>query len=186
MTCNGACVVCQNEKTKAYNRDRWHNNPEWRRKKVATEKARRKIPIVNARERAKNAARARAKRLDPIERAKDQANCRRYYHEVRKHQADYRETKNAHHRTRRARKSGLNGTHTKADIDEILRRQKYKCAECGASVKKRANRHVDHVMPLALGGSNDKSNLQVLCPPCNLSKSSRHPLDFARSKGRLL
>ena len=46
--------------------------------------------------------------------------------------------------------------------------------------------HVDHIQPLALGGSNDKANLQLLCPTCNLRKSAKHPVDFMRETGRLL
>lgn len=36
-------------------------------------------------------------------------------------------------------------------------------------------RHIDHVMPLRLGGSNYIENIQLLCRPCNLSKGSKHP-----------
>jgi len=32
------------------------------------------------------------------------------------------------------------------------------------------NYHVDHKIPLALGGTNDLDNLTIACPPCNLSK----------------
>ncbi|MEV4606157.1 HNH endonuclease [Neorhizobium sp. LMR1-1-1.1] len=67
-----------------------------------------------------------------------------------------------------------------------MRRQKYRCAECGASVRKTTERHVDHIMPLSRGGSNGKQNLQVLCPPCNLKKAAKHPIDFAQERGRLL
>ncbi|QWY83261.1 HNH endonuclease protein [Rhizobium phage RHph_X2_25] len=89
-------------------------------------------------------------------------------------------------RNRRARKRGASGTHTKEDVAEILRKQKYKCAECGTSVRKVENRHVDHIMPLSKGGSNAKWNLQVLCPDCNLRKGAKHPIDFARERGRLV
>jgi len=82
--------------------------------------------------------------------------------------------------------SAMTGVHKPEDITEILKRQKFKCAECGVSVKDKKNRHVDHIMPLALGGSNWPTNLQILCPPCNLSKSAKHPIDFAQRKGRLL
>jgi len=89
-------------------------------------------------------------------------------------------------RNRRALRRGSSGQHTKEDVAEILRRQKYRCAECGASVRKTTERHVDHIMPLSRGGSNGKENLQILCPRCNLRKAAKHPLDFAREQGRLL
>ena len=35
--------------------------------------------------------------------------------------------------------------------------------------------HVDHIMPIALGGTNDLRNLQFLCPSCNHRKTKLHP-----------
>ena len=35
--------------------------------------------------------------------------------------------------------------------------------------------HLDHIMPLALGGKHEDSNLQLLCARCNLSKGAKHP-----------
>lgn len=59
-----------------------------------------------------------------------------------------------------------------------------RCAYCRETVG--ATPHVDHIMPRALGGSNERANLQLTCSTCNLSKNARHPIDFARSLGRLL
>lgn len=46
--------------------------------------------------------------------------------------------------------------------------------------------HVDHIVPLIAGGSNDRSNLQILCQPCNNSKSSKDQIEFMQSRGMLL
>ena len=78
------------------------------------------------------------------------------------------------------------GSHTAADIADILRLQRKRCAEPSCRKSLAAGYHVDHIMPLARGGSNDRRNLQALCPTCNLSKSAKDPIDFARSLGRLL
>ncbi len=38
--------------------------------------------------------------------------------------------------------------------------------------------HLDHIMPLALGGKHEDTNLQLLCAVCNLSKGARHPNEW--------
>ncbi|TIL38607.1 MAG: HNH endonuclease [Mesorhizobium sp.] len=81
---------------------------------------------------------------------------------------------------------GNEGTHTARDVANIARRQKYKCAECGISIKGKGKQQVDHIMPIALGGSNWPANLQILCAACNQMKNAKHPIDFAQLKGRLL
>lgn len=87
-------------------------------------------------------------------------------------------------RRRRARKKEAGGSHTIDDINRLKVIQNEKCAVCKSKLGK--SYHVDHIMPLALGGSNDASNLQLLCPPCNLSKHSKHPVDFMQERGFLL
>jgi 5-methylcytosine-specific restriction endonuclease McrA len=90
----------------------------------------------------------------------------------------------ARKRNRRARKRNAEGSHTAADIQQLLVLQKSKCAVCHTSIKD--GYHVDHVIPLILGGGNGKDNLQLLCPPCNLSKNAKHPIDFMQERGMLL
>lgn len=90
-----------------------------------------------------------------------------------------------HARKRRAQKHNSGGTHTAADLAEILKAQGHRCAYCRADLRK-TKRHVDHITPLATGGSNGRANLQYLCRPCNQSKSARDPIAFAQSIGLLL
>lgn len=66
----------------------------------------------------------------------------------------------------------------------LLKLQRGKCACCKADLG--SDYHLDHIMPLALGGSNTDHNIQILCPPCNQSKQARHPVDFMQSRGMLL
>lgn len=87
-------------------------------------------------------------------------------------------------RNRRAAKRASSGAHTRDDIAAILRAQKHRCGYCRTSLS--AGYHVDHIMPLALGGANDRRNLQALCPTCNLRKNSKDPIVFAQENGRLL
>lgn len=89
----------------------------------------------------------------------------------------------AHSRTRRSRVANAPGTHTAADVRDILTMQRHHCACCGVKL---ATYHVDHIVPLSRGGSNDKANLQILCAPCNLSKHAKDPLTFMQERGFLL
>jgi hypothetical protein len=86
---------------------------------------------------------------------------------------------------RRALKSGADGFFSSSDIKSLLSSQKEKCAICKKSIKN-AKYEVDHIMPLALGGSNWPTNLQILCPSCNRSKGAKHPIDYMQSLGYLL
>ena len=97
---------------------------------------------------------------------------------------ELRENRRVHIRNRRARKKGNGGKHTAAQIRDLLVRQRFKCPFCPANLKR--GYHADHIMPLALGGSNDISNIQMLCPTCNDSKGYSHPIAWAQKKGRLL
>lgn len=54
---------------------------------------------------------------------------------------------------------------------EILRRDSHTCRYCGASAPSTPLR-VDHVTPVALGGTDTPDNLVTSCEPCNSGKSS--------------
>jgi 5-methylcytosine-specific restriction protein A len=52
----------------------------------------------------------------------------------------------------------------------ILVRDSYRCRECGRVVYGKAA-HVDHIIPLEDGGTDDESNLQTLCGSHHGSKT---------------
>ena len=52
---------------------------------------------------------------------------------------------------------------------QVFQRDNYRCRECGAT-NKQTRLHVDHIVPVAKGGTNDLSNLQTLCEACNRAK----------------
>ncbi len=90
----------------------------------------------------------------------------------------------SHCRTRRAKLSGADGSHSQRDIDAIWDKQRGRCAYCRRRLDE--GYHVDHINPVSKGGSNKRSNLQLTCKKCNLSKHNKTPEDFARSIGRLI
>lgn len=65
-----------------------------------------------------------------------------------------------------------------ATRERVAMRYGYRCAKCGA-VWVSSRDHIDHIVELADGGTNDDSNLQPLCDvPCHKAKTD------ARAKAR--
>ena len=86
---------------------------------------------------------------------------------------------------RRARKLSAGGKLSVDIAERLLKLQKGKCA-CGCNKPLGKNFHRDHIIPLALGGSNTDQNIQLMRPTCNLQKSAKHPIDFMQQRGFLL
>lgn len=66
------------------------------------------------------------------------------------------------------------------DIELQLKSQKGRCWHCGCLLGEEW--HVDHLIPVARGGSNEPENLVISCPKCNLSKGAKLPQEW---NGRL-
>ena len=75
---------------------------------------------------------------------------------------------------------------TANDISRMIEQQGGRCKApgCVADIST-GNYHVDHVVPIAAGGTHEPGNVQLLCPGCNLSKGAKMPETFARERGRL-
>lgn len=69
-------------------------------------------------------------------------------------------------------------------INYLLVSQRGRCAVCKSDVIEK--HHLDHIVPVAKGGNNERSNFQLLCPACNGSKSDKDPLIFMQQLGKLL
>lgn len=86
--------------------------------------------------------------------------------------------------TRRARKRENGGKLSPSLSNKLFILQRGKCACCGRSLGK--NYHLDHIVPLFLGGANEDWNIQLLRAKCNLEKHAKHPIEFMQSRGYLL
>ncbi len=53
--------------------------------------------------------------------------------------------------------------------EALTKRDGYRCVNCGAE----EGLHIDHCVPVVIGGSNDLENLQFLCQPCNYAKRTK-------------
>jgi len=54
-------------------------------------------------------------------------------------------------------------------MDRVWRRDEGKCVKCGSQ----ENLEFDHMVPFSKNGSNSYRNIQLLCEPCNRSKSAK-------------
>lgn len=70
----------------------------------------------------------------------------------------------------------------RGSIKKLYAAQNGLCACCGGELGEKY--HVDHIMPLALGGRHILGNIQLLLPLCNQRKSSLHP-DVWRQKPQI-
>lgn len=69
-----------------------------------------------------------------------------------------------HNRSRRVPISQYNKV-----LNKLLHKYNFQCVACSST----DNLTIDHIMPVSKGGSDDLSNLQILCKSCNSKKGSR-------------
>lgn len=84
----------------------------------------------------------------------------------------------------RLKRRGANGKLSFGIKEKLFKLQRGKCACCGLPLGD--DYHLDHIMPIALGGTNTDDNAQLLRARCNLQKQKKHPVDFMKSRGFLL
>lgn len=195
-TCNLECVQCVYEKTKARE---WHKkNPERHRENGKRDYQKRRPEIAAYREANRDKSRAYFKERwhsIPLDERKERKQ--KWYNANREHAIAYtaqwerdnpeqaKAIKAVVAHRRRTRKKDVGGSFTDSDVRALLAAQSHKCAYCRVDLRK-AKRHLDHIMPIALGGTNDRTNLQYLCAGCNLSKGAKDPIAFAQERGFLL
>ena len=84
----------------------------------------------------------------------------------------------AHQRNRRARKLGAGGSHTAEQLTDLRQEQQDLCVYCWGPLGE--SPHVDHMIPLARGGSDSIDNLVWACAPCNLKKHAKTAEEFLK------
>ncbi len=89
-----------------------------------------------------------------------------------------------HHQNRRSLTIAGGERLSKGLVEKLLILQRGKCVCCGCDLD--GKYHLDHIVPLALGGKNRDENMQLLLPLCNMQKHAKHPVDFMQSRGFLL
>lgn len=161
---NGLCVDCQTERTGRWKRQRPGLEAEWARKRRA------KDPTGH-----RKSSGAWAKR----NRAKVNATLKRW---KLSHPEQARERSLVASARERSKHADVERPFTPADIRNLYDRQTSRCAAC----QKKGRLELDHILAIARGGTSHRSNMQLLCGPCNRSKGSKDAIVWAQSKGRLL
>lgn len=159
LTGNGNCMMCGRERV----RNSYHLN------------------LAESRAKCRNWGREnRDKKL-----AWNAANAERRHIAAVAWRENNRERWRASKRNNMGRRRNIEGEHSAEDIADIIKQQRGRCAECRSRLRG-LRYQVDHIRPVTKGGSNRRSNLQVMCGRCNRLKGNRDPLEHARLQGRLL
>lgn len=111
------------------------------------------------------AVRQRSAEWRAANRDKDRAASK---HWRNRNRSAYRAIQHRH----RARMKGNGGSYTAGQWEALKAHYGYRCLCCGR-IEPEIMLTVDHVVPIALGGSNDITNIQPLCLSCNCSKQDR-------------
>lgn len=111
-------------------------------------------------------------------------NPAKYVQQARNYAKKYPDKVNARNAERRARRRNQSGVVSKDIFQKLKKLQRGKCPCCKKLLGD--NYHIDHIVPLALGGKHEELNLQLLRATCNMNKSSKDPIDFMQQRGFLL
>jgi 5-methylcytosine-specific restriction endonuclease McrA len=169
------------EQATAYTRSWVANNPE---RKKAADKAYRERSREQIRPVKHDWYIARRDRVKAKKKARYHANPEWHRAQSRQYHRTHKHVAKAAVARRRAREAAAQGQHTKEDVQRQYQAQKGKCYWCGKDVSNVY--HLDHVIPLAKGGSNGPENLVIACPSCNLSKRDKLPHEWPGNGGKLL
>lgn len=166
------CEECAYKIKIERNRLRHHHDPEYRRdQRERIRKWRQQNPEnvkqqqERARERRKNNPedKRRQRQLKQKPEYKEKARRRKQSPEYKKQNQEYN----------RKRRQHLGGDGYRRAWPDLLLRDGPYCGICGEPLDPiHSNFHVDHITPVAHGGTNDLSNLQLAHPHCNMSKSA--------------
>lgn len=162
FTCNGNCVTCD-----AGRNARWHEShpglgAAWARKRRADDPTGHRAEVMRWAKKNPHLVKA-------ILRDWKAANIDHVRHKGRIATAN-----------RRTKVAGNGGTFTDEDIRILREKQGGMCAVCDIT----DHLEIDHVPPIARGGTSDPSNLQLLCRFHNRSKGAHDFLEWLEIKTR--
>jgi hypothetical protein len=169
------------EKVRACDAARYRGDPEGQRARVAAYRAKNPEKVKSYSAKYREANREKVKAASAKWRSNNPDRVRAMAIEWRKKNPDANRVKVQNRRSRKIR----NGGKLSKDIAEkLFVLQKGKCPCCQQPLG--GDYHIDHIVPLALGGTNTDDNVQLLRSTCNQQKHAKHPVEFMQSRGFLL
>lgn len=144
------------EKQRQRTKDRYHSNDEYREGMIALQQERYAVPEIRHR---------------ILKRAHERSKSGHYreYDRQRRNLPHRRALHNVFVKRRQRRKKGATGSHTLQEWNALCERYGHICLACG----QRLPLTEDHIVPLVKGGTDDISNIQPLCRPCNSRKGTQ-------------
>ena len=176
---SGICKACRAAERAPNKKKLSEKSLAWYRTRVADGTfVRHRNPEADKQYRERNKAKLSARSI-----AWAKANRLRIAAIALKYVQSHKEKINYRNAVRRARRKGAGGSHTIADLKNLRAQQHDCCVYCDQRLN--GGGHLDHIYPLARGGSDGIDNLQYLCRPCNQKKSDIDPIEYAKSIGIL-
>jgi len=72
-------------------------------------------------------------------------------------------------RKNKLRALSVNSDITNTYLAELLKNS-LKCPICGSKYINKSDKHIDHIIPISVGGEHCKDNIRVICKRCNLTR----------------
>lgn len=160
-----ACRVCSNLMTKRWRAKNAGHLARYRRARYLAHKEE---------ENTWNRAYHAANREYIIDRLRQYREANREY--FRQWKKANLEKQRQYKQDRQARLANAEGSHSQAEVWQMLEDQQHLCAFCETPLMGKF--HVDHLTPLRRGGSDSWQNLAISCPSCNTSKGRKTAEEF--------
>lgn len=172
-TSNGNCVGCNQEASKRTHIERYKDPARVLENRLRVLRWQKENP-------EKYRARVAAWRARPVTKAQQAARIAKW---ERANPDKVKLISVLRNHRRRMRKIANGGSFTKDDVVFLQTKQRGKCAAC---LKRVRRLEVDHIHPVARGGTDERCNLQLLCKSCNSSKGAKESHLWAQLHGRLI
>jgi len=105
-------------------------------------------------------------------------NKEKHSERIRRHRSrNHASVREAERQKENARRGAV-GKLSKGIEQVLFQSQKGLCVCCDRELGD--NYHLDHIMPLKLGGANIDDNVQLLRSECNLRKGAKHPDEWRK------